>query len=851
MNPGLQLLRFLITCPLIGGTPFHYNVFQGSAYSAAETRQRSKNWCAYVVHKNVSCAVVGGTENFAQPEFLPCPPELPNCAQQVIYRTHFRPTYKIAYKTVTELEWRCCPGYQGQDCMEVKDMRQIQEERLPHAPSASGYFPNPQASSHRTEDQRNYPFGGEWQVGGHTGDRAQVGQRGPESDQHLEQEVQRLSQMVLDMQARMTDMASNLRLDFQEDASKMLVSLLDDFKQPASARGAGTQTIQVQDFSLNHDTAQMDDVMNKVNQVMDELESKSNTLDDLLGRVNYHDGQIRLLMEGARTPPHTTPPALPTRDTDLQAYLDSKVSALREELMEGMEIKMADLKSSCDYKILSVQERCEGQETYYSDLAGLMDSKESELRNEIQDLRAKVANLGQVDSGGSDSVLARLESLETHLNSSSRTLTAQSLSVEESLRNEQEKAIEDLKKNLEDKLASMEDKWANLLVERSSTFPSDGTKTSAGALQNDDRSLKDCVQRANGTDHLGSQDCRANLTALENRIVNMETLCGKLEPISSSLLRIKEGLNEHVTGLWTCVNQLNSTVGAQAEDIEELKGTCQTVQDRVSNVDRDVAVLTNGSPGKEGELGEVGPPLVSGGTFGVLAGPRDHSLPQLHVMETGEAGPPGKMTSSMLPEGAVNSMMTVQGFAGAPASPVKSKDSLKTGIPLIPDGGVPLRPPPQKPAPASGEKASFSAGLTLPPFQGEVGTIRFNKVLVNDGGHYDPQTGIFTAPTDGRYLVTAVLVAHRGEKVEAVLSVSDRSIQKLDSAGFLPEIKPPTPPRQECGCSGSTSLSLVVSMRRGDQAGILLTAGKLAISDSPQFLSSFSVVLLYANPTQR
>uniref|UniRef100_A0A3Q3ATT7 Elastin microfibril interfacer 2b n=1 Tax=Kryptolebias marmoratus TaxID=37003 RepID=A0A3Q3ATT7_KRYMA len=784
MNPGLQLLRFLITCPLIGGTPFHYNVFQGSAYSAAETRQRSKNWCAYVVHKNVSCAVVGGTENFAQPEFLPCPPELPNCAQQVIYRTHFRPTYKIAYKTVTELEWRCCPGYQGQDCMEVKDMRQIQEERLPHAPSASGYFPNPQASSHRTEDQRNYPFGGEWQVGGHTGDRAQVGQRGPESDQHLEQEVQRLSQMVLDMQARMTDMASNLRLDFQEDASKMLVSLLDDFKQPASARGAGTQTIQVQDFSLNHDTAQMDDVMNKVNQVMDELESKSNTLDDLLGRVNYHDGQIRLLMEGARTPPHTTPPALPTRDTDLQAYLDSKVSALREELMEGMEIKMADLKSSCDYKILSVQERCEGQETYYSDLAGLMDSKESELRNEIQDLRAKVANLGQVDSGGSDSVLARLESLETHLNSSSRTLTAQSLSVEESLRNEQEKAIEDLKKNLEDKLASMEDKWANLLVERSSTFPSDGTKTSAGALQNDDRSLKDCVQRANGTDHLGSQDCRANLTALENRIVNMETLCGKLEPISSSLLRIKEGLNEHVTGLWTCVNQLNSTVGAQAEDIEELKGTCQTVQDRVSNVDRDVAVLTNGSPGKE-------------------------------------------------------------------ASPVKSKDSLKTGIPLIPDGGVPLRPPPQKPAPASGEKASFSAGLTLPPFQGEVGTIRFNKVLVNDGGHYDPQTGIFTAPTDGRYLVTAVLVAHRGEKVEAVLSVSDRSIQKLDSAGFLPEIKPPTPPRQECGCSGSTSLSLVVSMRRGDQAGILLTAGKLAISDSPQFLSSFSVVLLYANPTQR
>lgn len=54
------------------------------------------------------------------------------------YRTHFRPMYKISYKTVTELEWRCCPGYQGHDCMEVKDMRLLQAERLPHAPSASG-----------------------------------------------------------------------------------------------------------------------------------------------------------------------------------------------------------------------------------------------------------------------------------------------------------------------------------------------------------------------------------------------------------------------------------------------------------------------------------------------------------------------------------------------------------------------------------------------------------------------------------------------------------------------------------------------------------------------------------------
>lgn len=570
-----------------------------------------------------------------------------------------------------------------------------------------------------------------------------MGQRGPESDQHLEQEVQRLSQMVLDMQARMTDMASNLRLDFQEDASKMLVSLLDDFKQPASARGAETQTIQVQDFSLDHETTQMDDVMNKMNQVMDELESKSNTLDDLLGRVNNHDGQIRLLMEGDQTSPHTPPPASPT--SDLQAYLDSKISALREELMEGMEIKMADLKSSCDYKILSVQEKCEGQETNYFSLAELMDSKEGDLHNEIQDLRAKVADLGRAGAGGSDSVLARLDSLEAHLNSSDKTLKAQCLSVEKSLRNEQDEAVKHLKKTLEDKLASMEDKLANLLVDTSSAFPSDGQNMSVGPLQEDVNTLKDSVdiltQRVNGMDHLCSRECRSNLAALENlqqdfddhktavetmktnlnvqisdvesmkgqllnhsssiesinekvrdlkgrlesteesildvmlqqslrnlypsggqvkageereakelldlhraqqkelgrrldelgrevkaevnrckettqavgdeiakmdsRIVTIETLCNKLEPISNSLLRIKEGLNKHVTGLWTCVDQLNSTVGAHAQDIGGLKGTCHTIQNHISNVDRDLQVLMNNSPGKEGKLSSL------------------------------------------------------------------------------------------------------------------------------------------------------------------------------------------------------------------------------------------------------
>lgn len=105
-------------------------------------------------------------------------------------------------------------------------------------------------------------------------------------------------------------------------------------------------------------------------------------------------------------------------------------------------------------------------------------------------------------------------------------------------------------------------------------------------------------------------------------------------------------------------------------------------------------------------------------------------------------------------------------------------------------------------------------------------------------------SGRFAAPIDGRYLVAAVLTAQKEERMEAVLSVSNRSIQKLDSAGLLPGDD-----ATRCSCSGSATLSLVLPLRRGEQVGLVLTAGKLAAS--PDLVSSFSIALLYSNPALR
>lgn len=537
--------------------------------------------------------------------------------------------------------------------------------------------------------------------------------------------MQRLSQMVLDMQARMTDLSSNLRVDFQEDASKMLATLLNNVRQPASAQGAGTETIQVQGFSFDHSATPMEDVMNKINQVTDDLESKRNTLDELLGRVNHHDGQIRLLMD-AQTPLSTASSAPSIDDADLRAYLDDKISALRDELMEGMDIKMADLKNSCDYKILSVQEHCEGQEANYLSLAELMDSKETDLRNEIQHLKTKLSVPGN-EKQVSDSVLAQLEHFEIRLNTTEKSLIALSHFVEEKLRKEREEVVKDLRETMDNERSSMEDRLSALLIKTTSNSPSGGEPESPDVQQRDMNTLKDSVQiLENRLDLLNqkcSKECTDHLTVVENlkqdfhsftnsvdametnlivqksaitalegqllnysniienvkgelsylkggenqqsqtlkrfnsswdqvkmeteqeardllvlhraqhqklrerldelgreveaeadqcrekaqdvekeianmgsRIVNVENLCSKLDPISRNLQSIKEGLNMHVTGLWNCVNQLNGTVRAHAQDIGGLRGICETLEKHIINMERDL------QPGNEGKM---------------------------------------------------------------------------------------------------------------------------------------------------------------------------------------------------------------------------------------------------------
>uniref|UniRef100_A0A671LFW6 Collagen type XXVI alpha 1 chain n=1 Tax=Sinocyclocheilus anshuiensis TaxID=1608454 RepID=A0A671LFW6_9TELE len=72
---------------------------------------------SYTVQKTVSCQTQNGTETVVQRLFQSCRWPGP-CSNLISYRTLVRPVYRVTYRKITSLEWRCCPGFHGEDCRE-------------------------------------------------------------------------------------------------------------------------------------------------------------------------------------------------------------------------------------------------------------------------------------------------------------------------------------------------------------------------------------------------------------------------------------------------------------------------------------------------------------------------------------------------------------------------------------------------------------------------------------------------------------------------------------------------------------------------------------------------------------
>ncbi|XP_072112090.1 EMILIN-2-like isoform X2 [Mobula birostris] len=867
-------------------------------YSAYRAPGRGKNWCAYIMKKNVTCSVVDGAQSYIKADYQPCPWGLANCPSVVVYRTHFRPTYKISYKVVTQLAWRCCPGFKGEDCKDGLSTRTAVSPLPSSDPRKRNLTPE------LTERQ---------------------GHKEPSTDvqslkiQQLEYEVQRLNQVLEKLQASMTGLGDSLRNSVQEDTSKTLATLLNNLRLSGSA--VGFESVHGSTVHENADTfhqSGMGEMMSKITEVKETLKTKSDMLDELHGMVSGHDGQLKQLMEAVQGPIATYSPF--SNGDFYQSYIDSKFETLKEEMMVGIDMKFADMKNSCEYRLMSLKEQCEENELQYENMEKLLHEKEDELRKEMSGIRkllqespgqynccvststlkrqlnnmnkkiSRVTDANIVLNARMDNELERfttlnlenifaerLEEIESRMNVTERNAEEHCFYIEYTLRGLIESEIDGVKDLLKKQLQVLQNKHDEDLAGLGNTTLTAAYGSELESLLQHDLNSSNVMEhlenRLQEIESVCQSGCISDPREMNNIKKDLETCKDNYKELllktkQNSILvtslngTIHEGfkkveentdlemMHKEINKLKLAINTVENTVQTQWEGLNKSTEALVTIEStlmkkqqecldkiyKLQETDRNLEMQLHRN---ESQLDEV-----------------KAQLEQLTV-ERGQAGPPGTPESSQLPSktakfrpatGTSRGVLREVGYAGPPGSADTSdnddshrKEQQSTPPPYGENGVTKSTVVPKH--------VAFSVGLTRKPFIGNSGVIRFDKVLVNDGHHYDTNTGIFTAPFEGQYLITAVLAPQRNEHIEAILSVSNQSIMQMDTSGYqieLLESQRPFVRREICG--GVGTFTLILNLKVGDEVSVIVIDGKLVNTD--EMYSAFSGTLLYETSPQ-
>ncbi|XP_063410440.1 complement C1q subcomponent subunit B-like [Mytilus trossulus] len=77
------------------------------------------------------------------------------------------------------------------------------------------------------------------------------------------------------------------------------------------------------------------------------------------------------------------------------------------------------------------------------------------------------------------------------------------------------------------------------------------------------------------------------------------------------------------------------------------------------------------------------------------------------------------------------------------------------------------------------DRPAFTATLTATASLKKDNTIKFDTVILNQGGGYSPKTGIFTATQTGLYLISATVMSNGGAHLGAYISKNGANLMNL------------------------------------------------------------------------
>ncbi|NWI30336.1 MMRN1 protein, partial [Sula dactylatra] len=224
---------------------------------------RGKNWCAYVHTRLLPTMVADNLETFLSGRAKPCTWHVGSCPQRSQTTTH--QAYRIKHKIVTSLEWKCCPGYSGQNCQ----FKAQEEQSLIHSNQAE----SSRTVSERTPGVPEDPSG------------AALAQKMNEKISSQEMKLTSLQKKVDNIAAAMNDvtkMLSSLEGKINEDKGRDFQSFLKGKKNKLIINELVKDIVR-QQFKVFQSEMQesMAQIFKAVSSLSDDLENTKNLVKHL------------------------------------------------------------------------------------------------------------------------------------------------------------------------------------------------------------------------------------------------------------------------------------------------------------------------------------------------------------------------------------------------------------------------------------------------------------------------------------------------------------------------------------------------------------------------------------------
>uniref|UniRef100_A0A672IP03 Elastin microfibril interfacer 3a n=1 Tax=Salarias fasciatus TaxID=181472 RepID=A0A672IP03_SALFA len=337
----------------------------------AATLRSTRNHCAYVVEKTVSFTMQDGAAPYVKAEYNKC--SWGHKCPTLLYRLMYKPVYKVAHKTVTELEWRCCPGYSGYGCMKGHPVYQHPMRMMP-------------------------PFKGPPMKGpSYKGPMF----KGPERMYQIEEDVRRLSQGL--------------------ETLRGTVNGLEERPVPAPALASNPSTVgfveipggdpEKEGLDGRHVFSDLTGLNGRVEELRTELQAKTAELQELKATVKGHDGALMKISRAEIVSDSTG-----NLEEDMEKLIDAKLSDVRREILGRLEKNVESAESRCEEKAGEERRRCQREQSEQREqMEDALDRSTTSIRAELRSFKSEVDSVKAAESccGRVSGLLERVQQLET------------------------------------------------------------------------------------------------------------------------------------------------------------------------------------------------------------------------------------------------------------------------------------------------------------------------------------------------------------------------------------------------------------------------------------------------------